>query len=141
MAFGRSLHTIQFGERIVVVKQDSETQEYRARLFTYGQPHKDADYFTEDLDDAKATAERMLKPWNEQPAAHRQTNTEWLTDLMDFSKAGPLMQAFVLEAIAKYAKRCAEAESSTFDSPMLSGTAWQRCAVEAQTALAKHLGT
>lgn len=71
----------------------------------------------------------------------RKTNTQFITDLMEFAKSGPLMQAFVLEAISKYAERCAEADPSVFDSPLMNGTAWHRCAVEARAALKSHLGT
>lgn len=34
----------------------------------------------------------------------RQTNVEFITDLMDFSRSGALMQAFVIEAIGKYSE-------------------------------------
>jgi len=71
----------------------------------------------------------------------RKTNTEFLTDLMEFAKSGPLMQAFVLEAVSKYATACAAADPAAFDSPLMTGTAWHRCAVEAKAALAAHLST
>ena len=71
----------------------------------------------------------------------RKTNTEFLTDLMDFAKSGPLMQAFVIEALSKYAERCASADPAVFDSPLLSGAAWHRCAVEAKEAIAAHLAS
>lgn len=71
----------------------------------------------------------------------RKSNTEFLVDLMDFAKAGPLMQAFVLEAVAKYAEQCAKADPAVFDSPMLNGAAWHRCAVEAKAALTAHLSS
>lgn len=61
MAYGKALHTEQHGERIVVIRKDSETDEYRARLYTYGTPKPDADYFTDDLDDAKRTAQHMAR--------------------------------------------------------------------------------
>jgi len=69
----------------------------------------------------------------------RKTNTELITDLMDFAKSGPLMQAFILDALTKHARKCVEAGPTAFESPMLSGKAWHRCAVEVQAALAEHL--
>ncbi len=61
MAYGKALHTEQHGERIVVIRKDSETDEYRARLYTYGTPKPDADYFTDDFGDAKGTARAMAR--------------------------------------------------------------------------------
>lgn len=61
MAYGKALHTEQHGERIVVIRKDSETGEYRARLYTYGTPKPDADYFTDDREDAKGTALAMAR--------------------------------------------------------------------------------
>lgn len=73
--------------------------------------------------------------------ARHKTNTEAVVELMDWAKSGPLMQAFVLEAIRKYADLCAAADPSALDTPMLNGRAWKRCAVEAQQALTQHLGS
>lgn len=67
------------------------------------------------------------------------SNTAFITDLMDFARSGPLMHAFVMEAITQYADRCAKADPSVFDSPLLSGTAWHACAVEAQQAMKARL--
>lgn len=65
------------------------------------------------------------------------TNTEFLTDLMDCSRAGPLMQAFILTAIEKYAKMVIA--NPIEDTPLLSGKAWGRCAEVALEDLNKHL--
>ena len=62
MTYGKAVHTEQFGERIVVVRKDSETQEYRARLYMYDTAKVEADYFTDDLADAKRTARAMVNP-------------------------------------------------------------------------------
>lgn len=61
MTYGKVLHTEQHGERIVNVRKDIETGEYRARLYTYGKAYKPADYFTNDLDDAMSTAGHMAR--------------------------------------------------------------------------------
>jgi hypothetical protein len=70
--------------------------------------------------------------------APHETNVEMLTRLMNFSKNGGLMQGFVLTAIAKYAEQCIEAGPQTFDSELLCGAAWIRCAREAVEELEKH---
>jgi hypothetical protein len=72
---------------------------------------------------------------------NRKTNVEVVTELMEFSKNGALQQAFILKAIEYYAAVCIEAGAQTFDTPMLSGEGWIRCAVEARDTIKKHLGT
>jgi len=59
MAYGKVLYTKQHGERIVNVRYDPHLSEYRCRLYVYGTAYKDADYFTNDLDDAIGTADVM----------------------------------------------------------------------------------
>lgn len=71
----------------------------------------------------------------------RKTNTEAIVELMDWARSGPLMQAFVIEAISQYATRCAAASPEVFNSPLLNGKAWHRCAVEAKQAIDKHLAS
>ena len=53
------------------------------------------------------------------------TNVEFVTELMEFSAHGALIQAFVMQAL---------------DTPMVSGHAWHGCAVEIQQKLERHLG-
>lgn len=69
----------------------------------------------------------------------RKTNTEFLTELMDTASSGPLMQAFILDALAKVARRCVEASAEELDTPMVNGYAWKRCAIELDAKLAQHL--
>jgi len=59
MTYGKVLHTEQHGERIVNVRLSTIYSEYRCRLYVYGKAQPDADYFTNDLDDAKSTARAM----------------------------------------------------------------------------------
>ncbi len=59
MPYGKVLHTEQHGERIVNVRRNAVYDEYRCRLYTYGHAQPEADYFTNDLDDAKSTARAM----------------------------------------------------------------------------------
>jgi len=61
MSYGKALHTVQHGERIVVVRKNAEYNEYRCRLFKYGVPYQPADYFTNDFEDAKSTAGHMAR--------------------------------------------------------------------------------
>lgn len=68
------------------------------------------------------------------------TNVEFVTDLMEFSAHGPLIQAFVMQALEQYAKRVAAMTPEALDTPMVSGHAWHGCAVEVRNKLAKRLG-
>lgn len=63
------------------------------------------------------------------------TNVEFVADLMNFARSGPLMQAFIIEAMARYAAECLEHPADTFDSPLLSGKAWLACAAELDAAI------
>jgi hypothetical protein len=69
----------------------------------------------------------------------RKTNVEFVTEIMEHAASGPLMQAFVIEALAKYARACVEASAESLDTPMLNGFAWKRCAIELDAKLAQHL--
>lgn len=62
----------------------------------------------------------------------QRTNVDMVTELMERgSPAGALIQAFVVTAIEKYAQEWIEAGAATFDSPMMHGRAWIRCAERA----------
>ena len=71
--------------------------------------------------------------------AKRKTNTQAIARLMDYSNHGALMQAFILEAIRRYAEQCEKAGADHFESPLLCGAAWVGCATEARTTLEAHL--
>lgn len=58
------------------------------------------------------------------------TNEDLVRDLMTNSRHGTLAQAFVIEAITRYADQCAAADPKTFDSGMLNGVAWVSIAQE-----------
>lgn len=70
------------------------------------------------------------------PRAHRTTNVEFLTDLMEYSAYGPLVQAFVLQGLQQYAKQVAASTPEALDTPMVSGHAWHGIAVEVRDKLA-----
>lgn len=85
----------------------------------------------DDGDDSEEVGDKPGQP---------ETNVQLIERLMNFSRHGALMQAFVLEALGRYAKACAAADPREFDTPLLNGAAWHGCAVEASEALDLHLG-
>lgn len=66
------------------------------------------------------------------------TNVEFVTELMEFSAHGALIQAFVMQALEQYAKRVAAMTPEALDTPMVSGHAWHGCAVEIRDKLASR---
>jgi hypothetical protein len=71
---------------------------------------------------------------------HKHEDNEAFVDrLMAFSAHGPLMQAFVLTALQKYAEQCVQAGPAIFETDYLSGRAWVGCAEEVRTELAARL--
>lgn len=68
------------------------------------------------------------------------TNVELVTELMEFSAHGALIQAFVMQALQQYATRVAAMDPEALDTPMVSGRAWHGCAVEVRDKLARRLG-
>lgn len=61
----RLIHTVQNDRKTAKVYRDAEWGEFRVKHFTDGQHHKDADYHTDDKEDAKNTAGLWIKPHNE----------------------------------------------------------------------------
>ncbi|WP_208935419.1 hypothetical protein [Paracidovorax avenae] len=60
-----------------------------------------------------------------------QSNIEFVTDLMQFSPKGPLVQVFIVNAIHSAAKQVAEEpDPMVFDSPAFDGKVWQDVAKE-----------
>lgn len=68
------------------------------------------------------------------------TNVEFITELMEFSAHGALIQASVVQGLEQYAKRVAAMTPQALDTPMVSGHAWHGCAVEVRDKLARRLG-
>ncbi|MCY1228384.1 hypothetical protein D9M72_406950 [compost metagenome] len=68
------------------------------------------------------------------------TNVEFVTELMEYSAHGALIQAFVMQALEQYAQRVAAMDPEALDTPMVSGHAWHGCAVEVRDKLAGRLG-
>ena len=67
------------------------------------------------------------------------TNVEFVTDLMELSAHGALIQAFVLQALTYYAQKVAAADPEVLDTGMVSGHAWHGCALEIQRKLKQRL--
>jgi hypothetical protein len=67
----------------------------------------------------------------------RKTNIQVVNDLMTHSKQGVLMQAFIIEAIAKYAELTKEAIGKPEWAPnsFISAKSWGACADEALDAI------
>lgn len=64
-------HKSEDGNHIAKVRRDVENNEYRVELHSNGKHQRDADYFTDDEDDAHSTAEHMV--------AHAQKNSKKMT--------------------------------------------------------------
>ena len=69
------------------------------------------------------------------------TNVEFVTELMEFSAHGALIQAFVMQALEQYARRVAAMDPEAPDTPMVSGRAWHGCALEVLQKLEQRFET
>ena len=63
------------------------------------------------------------------------TNAQLIGDLMTHSKQGVLMQAFIIEAIAKYSEQTKVSPPWSTDNTFISEAAWRACADEALEAI------
>ena len=63
------------------------------------------------------------------------TNVELINKLMTHSQQGVLMQAFIIEAIAKYSEQTKVAPPWSKDNTFISEAAWRACADEALEAI------
>lgn len=73
------------------------------------------------------------------------TNVEVITEIMGFSRFGPLAQVFVMDGLYKVARKMAdvppeEFESETWKNSMVSPVAWQGTAREIVEKLDVHFG-
>ena len=64
----------------------------------------------------------------------RKTNIQLVNDLMTHSQNGVLMQAFIIEAIAKYAEQT-KVSPPWSNQSFISEAAWRACADEALAAI------
>ena len=66
----------------------------------------------------------------------RETNTKFVVRIMEQASTGPLMQAFVLEAVRMYAADILATETPPdAETGFISWAAWRACAAEADQAL------
>lgn len=66
-----------------------------------------------------------------QSRTHRMTNTEFVTQIMEFAKSGPLMQAFIIEALSYYSKMVAEMPVEKIGGgAFMNPHAWKACGEE-----------
>ena len=63
------------------------------------------------------------------------TNVQLINGLMTHSQQGVLMQAFIIEAIAKYAEQTKVSPPWSTDNTFISEAAWRACADEALYAI------
>lgn len=70
--------------------------------------------------------------------AKRQTNVQLVKKIMERAPTGALSQAFVLEAVRRYAKQCAEADAEELDTAWLNGEAWKETAQFALNEINAH---
>ena len=63
-----------------------------------------------------------------------QTNVQLVTRLMEFSQQGPLMQAFVIEALASYAQDTLDQEKWSNHS-FINQDTWKACAAEVKKTI------
>jgi hypothetical protein len=69
--------------------------------------------------------------------AARKSNPEFIADLMRYASAGPLMQAFVIEALGRYAAEVLASDPpANAENSVISWTAWAACAAEITQAMA-----
>lgn len=71
------------------------------------------------------------------------TNTETITQLMEFSKSGPLVQLFIMDALAKHANIVAaltdeEAVKQIGHNGFINAIAWRDAAKEVKQTLDEH---
>lgn len=69
--------------------------------------------------------------------AKRKTNVQIVKSVMEFSAFGPLAQAFVVQAITKYAEAVANAKPEDVDNAMISGESWVGVAKEIRDKMAE----
>lgn len=73
---------------------------------------------------------------NQHEVRSHKSNTEFVTELMEFSKSGPLTQVFVIEAIRYYSELIVKnGEPKENLMQLISPVAWYKVAVEVDKRL------
>ena len=73
-------------------------------------------------------------------SGNKATNTEMLTEIMEYSRQGALMQVFILNGLDVWSRGVIARIDEMTDDSMITKAAWLACAVELKAALDKHLG-
>jgi hypothetical protein len=60
----------------------------------------------------------------------KSTNVEFITELMEFSKHGPMIQAYVLEALRLYSDSVVQNQDQIPECGFISRRLWVGCATE-----------
>ena len=82
----------------------------------------------------------MLVLSNDAPKKRKQkrkTNQQVVMNMMNYSAAGGLKEAFILQAIERYAQEIVNSEPWSENS-LISFAAWQTCANEVIATLKEH---
>jgi|GEM_PF-1833197 len=130
------------GRRASVV-WDTQDEVYRIEARTVtgtvdaGLGHFDPGDYSDMSAPAKNDAVDAARAWVNGHA----TNTEFLVHIIEWARTGPLMQAFVINALVEYSKEVAAAPLESLDANgMVNPVAWQACAVELRDALRNRHG-
>jgi hypothetical protein len=67
-------------------------------------------------------------------------NVKFIRDLMTFSKHGALTQAFIVEAIMRYAEQVSKAPADESDTALISGRAWKGVAEDIYKQMTERYG-
>ena len=81
----------------------------------------------------------LERPTRETSRIKSMTNEEFVSNLMQFSDHGALMQILIIDLLTKGAERVASAPVVN-DERMINMHAWKSCAVELQDRLAVKYG-
>ena len=63
----------------------------------------------------------------------RMSNTDWITELMNFHPSGPLVQSFVIEALRFYARMVAQQDPKNFqdeEKQFINPNAWRSIGID-----------
>lgn len=120
---------------VFVVRMHAPGREAQEERFD---PHTSAAYDAEADSDtneeaAKNDALERAGAW----VAAKPTNVEVLLHLMNHAKSGPLMEAFIMQALAKSAE--AMSDKLIPENGFIHPKAWQACAIELRDVLKAHL--
>lgn len=65
----------------------------------------------------------------------RKTNEEFVVEIMNFSRHGAIVQAFVIESLRYYSELISKTNPKEVDTAFISGSLWKDIAIEIQEKL------